>query len=383
MRPGESRRGAEAGASVPGSSRSNVPGRPRAPTTRCRGRRSGRPAPRTSDGPARRRSASRELPAGRARSRLPDRGNEPVPDARQVGNLPTQVHGLRHCPGREVEAEQRLASAGFRESRPARPRAHPGRRPRLRGGPARAAWPSLRASSSSHGVARHQQRGADDRGDDRGRDDRDPKAALPRIARRRRGCVHAAHHLTACDDCNVVKRVRPLPRPPGRLPSGRDRCFEEPPGAPQAVAHRCDEHSQSVRDRPVPGQCVRDHEQLVPAAVAQVECRSRPTLHGDERAHRAAAYAPTSERRPQGSLKEGRDRVPRASTGRSQLLGAQDRRARPDPQLERIDAAELGGRQQPVPGPARRSEAASRAAAGPDSSSRRRRAPRVTARRGL
>ena len=41
-----------------------------------------------------------------------DRGNQPVPDVRQVRNLPIQVHGPRHRPGGEVEAEERPVAAG-------------------------------------------------------------------------------------------------------------------------------------------------------------------------------------------------------------------------------------------------------------------------------
>ena len=72
----------------------------------------------------------------------------------------------------------------------------------------------------------------------------------------------------------------------------------------------------------MPGLGVRDDEQLVPAVVAPVECRSRPPLHRDEsRLERQRLHPPASD--ASGVLNEGRDCVPRANT-EEPLLGAQD-----------------------------------------------------------
>ena len=99
----------------------------------------------------------------------------------------------------------------------------------------------------------------------------------------------------------MVRRVRlATTGPPRWLPSGRDRCFEQPPGAPQAVANRCDKHSQSVLGLPGarPG-CTRPR-----AAGAGGGRAGRTPVAANASlrrvARRAAAFAPTSERRLRG-----------------------------------------------------------------------------------
>ena len=145
-------------------------------------------------GRARRRCASRARPADESRVRCrmwARRGNEPSSDARERGNLPTDVDPLSHGARGQREAEERPIAGG--PSRVA-PEGDP---KGVRTGRDRSGVP-WHAKCRGHAARRHglarvvrrQQKRPGERSDDRARDDRNAKPATARIARRRQGAVH-------------------------------------------------------------------------------------------------------------------------------------------------------------------------------------------------
>ena len=185
MRPGESRSGAETGASVPGRAAAASRVGPRGPTRSLPRRTVWSTGPSYQWRSARRRSANRELPARRAprrcagprRSGGPRRGPGERPPAQirpgWAARWRGRGGGAAGSPVPSVAAErdpERIRPGDHRSgvARHAQSRRHSDRR-RLRAGVAR-----LRADR------------ADDRRDDGSEDDRDPEVAVPRIPCRRR-----------------------------------------------------------------------------------------------------------------------------------------------------------------------------------------------------
>ena len=184
--------------SVTGSRRRSVPGRTwsahRSLPASTSGSTGAGELPRTSTSPVRQSRATTQARAEPVAADVLDRGEQPFPDVIEGRDLPAQggsCAGPRPWRDRDEGAAGR--ATGGRVSRRARPRAHPGRRPASRGARAPAAWRSRRAvvafSPESRVASRTEPTSA---ATTEASDDRDPKPAVPRVARRRRGCVHAA-----------------------------------------------------------------------------------------------------------------------------------------------------------------------------------------------
>ena len=117
------------GTNVEGSGETVCPAGPRAPRGRRRPARHDRPARRTREqqcrpgeirpGRARRRCASRVRRADAGRILVAhglDRGNQPLPEAREGGDFPIQVHGPRGRARGEIERRSGRSATGLRGS---------------------------------------------------------------------------------------------------------------------------------------------------------------------------------------------------------------------------------------------------------------------------
>ena len=116
---------------------------------------------------------------------MAERGKEPVLDMDQVGDLPSQVHGPRHRAGGRVEADERPAAGRFARV------AAQGDPELIRAGGTAWGWPGTGrvAVTPSVVVFSPESRITTNSTEpttatiDGGRDDRDPEAPAPRIAR--------------------------------------------------------------------------------------------------------------------------------------------------------------------------------------------------------
>ena len=164
-----------------------------------------------------------------------DRGDEPVPDVRQVGRPapPTRCTVFARVPvARSRRSERPVADRRLAGRRPARPRAHPARRPPSRGGPGTCSvavtprvvalvarvpqWPAARSRRSPATTERP----------------RRPRPGTGRCLESRVGgdaVFHAVHHPTVGRgfhrDCRDSREnPEPLPRPCATIATWRSAC---------------------------------------------------------------------------------------------------------------------------------------------------------------